>query len=203
MGKKTDNHNPEAKLALRRYFLRKYHNDTETHVFDCCQGGCVMWSTLRREFKIDSYWGVDEKPKKGRMKINSVRVVTQGIPHNVIDVDTYGSPWKHWDALLPHVCQPTTVYLTIGSTMMKGATDSVVLDALGCNFRKLKLPESFCRRLDEIGVKYVLAKGLCQNIIVEAVESVSTGNARYIGVHLQPQKVAHRADKTRRADTIS
>jgi len=187
MAKKTDNHNPEAKLKLRRYFLEKYHADGSARVFDCCQGGGVMWSTIRRTHPVASYWGVDVKPKKGRLKIDSIRVLQQGVSQNVIDIDTYGSPWKHWLAMLPKVTQPVTVFLTIGSTMMKGATDSAVMAALGCVFTTLTLPESFYGKLDEIGVNYALARGCGFATITEAVEVSSTGNARYIGVRLEPK----------------
>jgi len=187
MGKKTDNHNPEAKLKLRRYFLEKYHPDGSARVFDCCQGGGVMWGTIRRTHPVASYWGVDVKPKKGRLKIDSIRVLEQGLAQNIIDIDTYGSPWKHWFAMLQNVKQATTVFLTIGSTMFKGATDSSVLSALGCVFTSLKIPESFYGKLDEIGVKYSLAKGCNFVNIVEAVEVVSTGNARYIGIRIEPK----------------
>lgn len=188
MGKKTDNHNPEAKLKLRRHFLEKYHADGSAKVFDCCQGGGVMWTALRRTHPVSSYWGVDVKPKKGRVKIDSVRVLQQpGLKQDVIDIDTYGSPWKHWFAMLPHLKKPKTVFLTIGSTMFKGATDSAVLAALGCVFNRIKLPESFYGRLDEIGVNYCLARGYDFAIISEAVEVSSTGNARYIGIRLEPK----------------
>lgn len=187
MAKKTDNHNPEAKLKLRRYFLEKYHSDGSAKVFDCCQGGGVMWTALRRTHPVTSYWGVDVKPKKGRLKIDSVRVLQQGVSHDVIDIDTYGSPWKHWFAMLPKVTKPVTVFLTIGSTMFKGATDSSVLAALGCTFTQINLPKSFYGFLDEIGVNYCLAKGCDCATIAEAVEVSSTGNARYIGIRLEPK----------------
>src|SRR5262245_28997543 len=95
--------------------LRTYHEGDALHVFDACQGSGVLWSHLRREFVVASYWGVDQKAKAGRLKIDSVRLLEAGlIGQNVIDVDTYGAPWKHWEALLPFVQRPTTVFLTIG-----------------------------------------------------------------------------------------
>lgn len=68
MATKTDNHNPAAKLALRRHFLRKYHAVGEIRVIDCCQGSAKLWTQLRKEFEIKSYWGVDVKPKAGRLR---------------------------------------------------------------------------------------------------------------------------------------
>lgn len=198
---KTDNHNPGAKLALRKYFLEKYHADGAAKVFDCCQGGGVMWTALRETHPVASYWGVDVKPKKGRVKIDSVRVLQQGLTQTVIDIDTYGSPWKHWFALLSNLNGPKTVFLTIGSTMFKGATDGAVLAALGCVFTRLKLPETFYGRLDQIGVEHSLARGADHAILVEAVESVSTGNARYIGVRLEPKSDSQHVSDAGRQNT--
>src|ERR1700756_3921286 len=103
MGKKTDNFNLEAKLELRRYFLRGYHQQDPPNVFDACQGDGVIWATLRGEFKVGFYLPVDLKPKKGTPRVDSVRVLDQeGWTFDVIDVDTYGVPWKHWFAILKH-----------------------------------------------------------------------------------------------------
>jgi hypothetical protein len=91
--KKTDNHNPKAKLLLRRHFLDKYHADGNADVLDCCQAGGLLWKEIRKTHQIARYWGVDLKPKKGRLKIDSVRILQQsGWPQNVIDIDTYGEP---------------------------------------------------------------------------------------------------------------
>ena len=183
MATKTDNHNPSAKLELRRYFLSKYY-DAPTHVLDCWQGGGVMWSRLRQEFPVSSYWGLDLKPKKGRLKLDSVRVLAQpGWPQNVIDIDTYGSPWKHWSAMLPNVTKPITVFLTIGQWQM--GTDNNILRALGLD--GFRVPPGISVKLHSLGLVYLLAE--CRQYglqITEAVESLSDGSARYLGVRLTP-----------------
>lgn len=185
---KTDNHNPKVKLDLRRYFLRKYHADGLARVFDCCQGGGVMWDTLRQEFAIANYWGVDLKPKKGRLKIDSIRILSQGITEDVIDIDTYGSPWNHWMAVISKLQHSTTVFLTIGNqgqtAMQPGAHGGDLF---------MKFPPSTPQTLKgkylrENDVKLALAKCLKSATIIEAVEAVSDGNARYIGVRLEPMK---------------
>jgi hypothetical protein len=185
MAKKTDNHNPEAKLKLRRYFLEKYHADGSARVFDCCQGGGVMWSTIRRTHPVASYWGVDVKPKKGRLKIDSIRVLQQGVSQDVIDIDTYGSPWKHWLALLPKVNKPVTVFLT-----------SAFLGTLGCSLPSecktalgipTNTPPACAMKLYQLSVDILLSKAKDIVTIIEAVEVSSTGNARYIGVRLEPK----------------
>jgi len=186
---KTDNHNPKVKLDLRRYFLRKYHSVDLPTVFDCCQGSAVMWTTLQKEFAIKNYWGVDLKPKKGRLKIDSVRILSQGISENVIDVDTYGEPWKHWLALIEHVKQPTTVFLTIATIKMGGGGNITHESRQMLGIDQLpSLPQSFCGKLSSIIPRFMLAKAKDFVKIIEAVEAVSTGNARYIGVRLEPMK---------------
>lgn len=184
---KTDNHNPKVKLDLRRYFLNKYHADNPPRVFDCCQGGGVMWGTLQKEFSIANYWGVDLKPKKGRLKIDSVRILEQGISENVIDVDTYGEPWKHWLAMLPYIKKPMTVFLTI-ATIKIGGGGNITNEAkkeLGLD-RLTRLPQSFYGKLTRHVPGIMLARALDFAKITEAAEAVSAGNARYIGVHLEP-----------------
>jgi hypothetical protein len=186
--KKTDNHNLNAKLDLRRHFLRKYHAGGAA-VFDCCQGSGKLWSTLRHEFAGVTYWGVDVKPKKGRLKLDSVRVLQQpGWTEDVVDVDTYGSPWRHWSALLPNVTKSTTVFLTIGATMSVGSVDAYALAAMGLGFKRLPLPTSMRGKLSAFSLPYCLSVVRGHGLqIVEAIEAVSDGNARYVGVRISPK----------------
>lgn len=186
---KTDNHNPAAKLELRRHFLRRYHAGG-ADVLDCCQGSGLLWSQLRREFSVRSYWGLDVKPKRGRLKMDSVRVLAQpGWPQDVIDVDTYGTPWKHWLALLPNVTRPLSVFLTCGRVFTGGALplSGAEAEAIGAVFPSLRLPGAFTPVLCEIAVEHFLALPARHGLaVVEAVEAVSDGNARYLGVRLSP-----------------
>lgn len=189
---KTDNANLAGKLALRRHFLRTYHAAEPARVFDCCQGSGVIWKTLRAEFEIASYWGVDVKEKKGRLKIRSERVIGQrGMVENVIDVDTYGSPWRHWAAILPVVDRPITVFLTLGLVRMGGGgfIGNEALRALGLSFKRLELPASFQGRLGDLAASFLLALPYRHGLrIVEAREAPRAANARYIGVRMEPEK---------------
>lgn len=189
MGKKTDNYNLPAKIALRRHFLLRYHACGPIHVLDCCQGGGVIWQLLRREFDVDTYWGVDVKHKKGRLKIDSTRILSQaGWPQNVIDIDTYGSPWKHWEAMLPNVRKPTTVFLTIGLVAI-GDTPLTkeVKEAIGLG--DLEPPRAIVASLGTLAASYLLARCYDYDIMpLEAVEAhAAASHARYIGIRLAPQ----------------
>jgi hypothetical protein len=190
MAKKTDNANLGAKLELRRYFLRTYHVDEPIRVFECCQGSGVIWRELQKEFELASYWGVDVKPRKGRLKVDSSRVICQpGWTENVIDIDTYGQPWKHWEGMLPHVVRPISVFLTIGQVKagMGSPVSNACREALGLG--SLTIPPGIGCKLNEIAVSQLLTRCYAYALILtEAVEAVSHGNARYIGVRLEPIK---------------
>jgi len=197
MAKKTDNLNLEAKLELRRYFLSKYHPEPPD-VIDCCQGDGVIWKHLRSEFFVATYWGLDVKVKPGRLKLDSARALAQpGWPQNVVDIDTYGGPWKHWEAMLPNITRPTTVFLTRGYGGMMGVNLSAYeKQALGLG--GLKVPRTIMSHIAEMAVSYVLT-GVCDLVeIIEMMEatyvpslghpnSLANLSARYIGVRLEPK----------------
>ncbi|MFO7971118.1 MAG: hypothetical protein R6U40_05130 [Desulfobacterales bacterium] len=186
MVKKVDNANAQAKLDLRRYLLKKYHADP-VRVLDCCQGDGLLWGRLRQEFSVGHYWGVDIKAKKGRLSLDSSRILCQGdLDYDVIDIDTYGAPWKHWEALLPNISHAVTVFLTIGQWQM--GTSNEIKQALG--IRGLGVPPGICRKLHAISVSYCLARSYDYDIILQEVveASCAASHARYIGVRLEPQK---------------
>lgn len=184
MAKKVDNHNPVAKLALRRHFLRRYHSNGEIRVLDCCQGSARLWTQLRTEFPIATYWGVDLKRKAGRLQIDSQRILNQpGWRENVIDIDTYGSPWKHWFALLQHCDHDATVFLTVGHVAL-GGVDKTLLTALGLG--ALEVPAGIAVKLVTLGSAYCIGKCSESGFGVAEVAEVEnpSGSARYIGVRL-------------------
>jgi hypothetical protein len=187
-GTKTDNHNPAAKLALRRHFLRNHHAAGRIDVMDCFQATGRLWSVLKPEFAITSYWGVDVTPKKGRLQIDSQRILDQpGWTQNVVDLDAYGSPWKHWFSLVKFCAHPVTVFLTIGMVKMGGGNyDHALAPILGLNFKKLELPNSLGAKLHQLSIDAALSVALQKFTVVECQEAKSGGNCRYIGVHLVP-----------------
>lgn len=184
--KKTDNFDPRAKLQLRRYFLEKYHPPGTAKVLDCCMGSGLIWRELRRTWPVASYLGLDVKPKKGRLKIDSARYLeARGWDHDCIDIDTYGSPWRHWAHVCRNGCAEISVFLTIGLVRMGGggSMQTNVRETLGI---PKSTPPGIIGSLHEIAVSYCLTA--CYDygmMIVEAVEAESTGNARYIGVRLR------------------
>lgn len=182
---KTDNANLKSKLELRRHMLQRHHGDGDIRVFDCCQGSGVIWNRLRSDFALKSYWGVDVKSKKGRLKIDSRRVVCQpDLRCNVIDIDTYGMPWDHWLGLLPNISEPTTVFLTIGLVTMGGGS------ALSKSVRSsIEIPADwplspvFTEELVRVSVATFISMPAANGYrVVEAWESTRGARARYIAV---------------------
>lgn len=191
-GTKTDNHNPAAKLLLRRHFLTKYHAGKRPRVLDCFQGSGLLWLKLSREFELGSYWGVDLKPKKGRLKIDSSRILEQrGWEADVVDLDAYGSPWTHWRNLVRTFSgESVTVFLTIGMVKVGGGNfDRSVLDLTGCKFGELKLPKGLGVRLSDRAVEFAIADAAGAGLeAVEVQEAFPHARARYLGLQLVRKK---------------
>ncbi len=187
---KTDNDFLGAKLALRKYFLRKYHANEPPRVIDCCQGSGVIWNSLREQgFGTKSYWGLDVKPKKGRMQLESERVLEQqGWDADVIDVDTYGSPWKHWFALLRTKPEHgVTVFLTAAHiTIQGGVTSDAMKSAMDIKFPTLEIPTAIWARLQPIALIKCMLKAEDIGVkLVEVMEAPPGRTARYIGARIE------------------
>lgn len=188
--KRVDNHNAGAKLALRRHFLDKYHADGRFSVFDACQGSGTLWKELRPWYPCD-YWGVDLKPKPGRLEADSIRLLEAGVTADVIDVDAYGSPWRHYNALLPNVAAPVTVFLTEGMVWNGGLNvPAEILDATGLRLPTLQVPRALAvRTVMPDSWKYAISGARKHGLrVAEIVESMNKGgSARYFGVRLEPE----------------
>ncbi len=203
LSKKTDNKYLAPKLMLRRYFLTKYHQ-VPPRVLDCCQGSGKLWGTLLREFPVQTYWGLDKKPKKGRIAIDSERILASGQwVADVVDVDTYGSPWGHWFHLLRTGTGTITVFLTVGLVRVGGGgmMATVVKEVLGLaklepklahhKTGKVMIRASLLGKLHDFSVDYCLRQALSLGWqVIDAQEAFPSDKARYIGVRLQSVSAA-------------
>lgn len=188
--KKTDNASLAAKLAVRRYMLDRYHPDGQLDVMDCCQGSGVIWNRLLQEYDVLRYWGLDVKRRPGRLQVESSRVLAAGgWTANVVDVDTYGSPWRHWEALTSTLDHPATVFLTVGFVRIGGGhLSELAMNAMGLTPRMCKVaPPALLSRLSERSVLYSIAAHPEHVTIVEAVEGERSRNARYLGLRIEPK----------------
>ena len=184
--RKTDNGNLSDKLHLRRKVLDEYFGKKQFSVFDCCQGKQVIWKYLRREYKC-RYMGVDVKPEKGRLKIDSRRLLQiNADKFDVIDIDTYGSPVQHIKALLPLVKKRVILFLTYGQLRVGGGNyDHAIKKALGIPF---EIPNAIGVSLSFQYFDQILAGTISAGIkIVECIEAPRSRNARYLALVVAPQ----------------
>lgn len=179
-----DNKGLAEKIALRMHFLQRYH-EADAKVFDCCQGAGLVWKNIRLEVAVKSYWGVDLKPRKGKLTLNSIGVLSRKLSDNVIDIDTYGEPWEHWLTMLRNVNQPTTVFLTWTSLCEMGMSNRVKQFVFG---GQLQMPPSLYGKLWDYANAYLLTAPERHGLeIVECMESVNKTQSRYIGIHIRPR----------------
>lgn len=197
-----DNSKLFSKLKLRRHFLNMYHRgDSHPRVLDCCQGSGVIWDTLRKEFDIGNYLGVDLKAKTGRLTIDSKKLLTSDtLNYDIIDVDVYGQPWEHYEAALPHIKKPTTFFLTLGSAGVGYAPISKLvarrvdffLDKLEFQFGKTLIegqiiPPAIFKKVITLGIDYCLAEAWRYGLrVINLMESSAGPTAQYFGVRVEP-----------------
>ena len=182
MATKTDNHNLELKLRIRRQLLDQYGCSV---VFDACRGSGEIWGRLRKEYEC-RYQGVDVKPMRGRVSIRSERLLAlPGWTYDVIDIDTYGSPWRHWSAMLPNVQRDCTVFLTIGRLNISN-TPKEIKGTMGL---PKSTPLGIMVKLWDLGAQYLLAQAGQHDIIIDRAISARSGNVQYIGLRLKKAPV--------------
>ena len=183
-----DNSNLASKLALRRYFLDKYHSKDSILVLDCCCGSRVIWDNLSQDYRVIEYLPLDVKRDTKSIHMDSVRFIRDlAWHHNIVDVDTYGSPWKHWLALIRKIHRPTSVFLTVFGHVCIGVDRSSLTESLG--LAPLKVPIAILLKLAPMAINALLfsASKYCTLTEVAEIES-GNANIRYLGVHLLPQK---------------
>lgn len=180
----ADNSHLGWKLVLRRAMLAAHHPDP-VDVLDCCQGKGLLWQQLRQEVAVRSYWGLDTKPKKGRLRVDSARILEGGRwSQNVLDVDTWGSPWRHWVAALPHIRRPTTLFLTIGYA--GPGTDLTLLGVLG--IERLGVPKSIRSQVQPLAEDVLLWLPERHGLRWVDALAINHPKVRYLGIHLAPER---------------
>lgn len=108
----------------------------------------------------------------------------------IVDIDTYGSPWRHYYALLPNIHKPTTIFLTNGLIkIMGGNVSKEEKEAIWINFKTVNPPQALIVKACKKSISYCFARCYDYNIIIiEAMEAVSYGNAKYYGLRLEVKK---------------
>jgi hypothetical protein len=193
---KTDNHNPDAKLALRRFVLNEL-SAPSLDVLDACQGSGLLWSRLRQEYPVSSYLGLDVKRRRGGIVLKSERYLARpGWTHNVIDIDTYGAPWTQWFAML-HTLEPertVAVFLTIGNTKT-GVRPLSVDEKRALGLQDLQhLPIMLSGRLCSIAVDACLTSTYGHSILSAWEAPNDRLTARYIGLIIKGRNQTNEMD---------
>lgn len=189
MRRQTDNTSPSNKLELRRYFLNKYHRD-DFRVFDACSGEGLLWSRLRQEYRCQ-YFGVDIKKFPGKLKVDSVRLLKiPGWKYDVIDIDTYGWPWKHWLEIIKNGRADVTVFLTSGSYRFGPGVGGIKYAGIVFpKWKSLNPPVDLLHRFDDYGFYKMLAEAYNYGWKIKEVQIIERAkgglNLRYIGIRLE------------------
>lgn len=184
-----DNGNLDSKMALRRSFLRQHPKEGKPRirVFDACQVEGVMWGQLRSEFAC-SYVGVDVKPKRGRLRVDSALLLERpGWRYDVVDIDTYGQPWRHWSAVMRNGSGTMTVFLTIGEAAAgpRAPLSEDGLAALGLAKLKDVLPYGILHQLNDLVLDHIVARAELYGWTIERFAESPRGlKARYVGVRM-------------------
>ena len=185
---KTDNHNLRAKLELRRRVLDAFTLKAKAplSVLDCFSGEEVIWSTLRKEYSLQEYLALDVKPKRGRLKMDSLRYLqNQSWRHDVIDLDAYGSPWAHFIEVCKRVAVLKTqfaVFLTVGNSIMKNQPAQGLAIA-GITF---PVPPGISGQLADLVLMHCLAEPLRAGLQIQQIIEAANpgGSARYLGMQI-------------------
>jgi hypothetical protein len=143
-----------------------------------------IWKILRSEFDCE-YWGGDVKEKKGRIKINSERILAlEGFDADAIDIDTYGRPWRHFLASLPNVKKRTIYFLTIGIIKIGGGKLQTEELKFLPNFGEIKMPQKIIADLRQFAEMKILLSiekyGL--KIIEAKVIEPENSHVKYVGL---------------------
>lgn len=199
-GVKTDNALLAPKLALRREALAKIKGPID--VLDCCAGYGVLWSHLRREFKIDRYFACDEQVRPGALKMDSLRLLdSQPIRWNVIDIDTYGYPVAHLLTAARKITKRTTFFLTWGVVGTRGsAMDTVTAACMGINFR---VRPGLWQQITGHMLGFVLKEITKICILSDMREAFPQVNARYISLVLEPKGMARRKQAAKAGGSVN
>ena len=191
MSTKTDNGNIESKLVLRRHFLELYHAGSRPSVLDCCAGEQKIWKALRETYDVN-YLGLDKKGISGTLKMDSVDYLRRGHGSlfDVVDIDTYGSPFRHLAAFVRYMKKPATVFLTFGAKGV-GRVHGEALTALGIDY---PLPVAIAIAVVEERLGDVIGGMVHPHVCEYAMES-SPGESvcrptRYVGLRIAPHDCA-------------
>ena len=187
---KTDNRSLDYKLQLRRHTLDQARLG-ELRVLDLCAGEGAIWRGLRGRLKLADYVPVDLAPRLPGTQVGDVTddrflAAFDLSRFNVVDIDTYGEPWKPWRYIYERLTRKTAVFLTHGAVSSPGGSNisKFVLERLGIPL-DWKIPLK--RELSLFAARYLLLAP-SSTARITAGWKVCLQNVTYYGLICIPQK---------------
>lgn len=156
-------------------------------VLDCCMGPGLIWQEIRKQQPVEEYMGLDLKPQRGGLRMDSRRYCKSPAVarHSVIDIDTYGAPWEHYFAAADRIRSRWLVFLTIGQVMM-GTQWLAVDDIIGRRFADM--PQMLRAKIAQSNAPHLLAYPNKCGMVLEWHEITRHKNAVYAAMIWKPQE---------------
>lgn len=119
------------------------------NVLDCTAGYGVLWESLKKNFDINSYYPLDKQKRPKALKLDSKRFLKSAdlSRFNVIDIDTYGSCFEHYQLLMKNKSCPSNLAIFLTDILVKicgGNVSNKVLESQGIYFA---LPKPFSEKV--------------------------------------------------------
>jgi len=182
---KTDNRRLDLKVQLRRHTLDQAQLGA-IRVLELCAGEGAVWRTMRRHVKVADYVPVDIAPRlpgtlKGDVMDERFLSAFDLSRFTVIDIDTYGEPWKPWRHVFERLTRKTVVFLTHGTVSSPAGAR---ISEFACEI--LGIPKSWeIPRKQELALfaaRYMLLAGEGAVCSIRKGWKVSLENVSYYGL---------------------
>jgi len=182
---KVDNAFLCTKVNLRRNVIKKHFNKSSFNILNCCAAKNKVWRSLD-EFYNTSIIHLDLNPQfDGVIKCDANDYVQNNdlSKFDIIDIDTYGSPWDIFFNSIKSCTGTTVFFLTWGRTE-KNLFNVPNIIKQTFNFPKSskKGRNPLCKYMEK-NITSLLVRGYENGIFIKDVyEGFPQGNARYFGL---------------------
>lgn len=190
--KKTDNKQIDMKLELREQVLRRA-GVKACRVLDLFAGRGEIWTAMRSRIKVVRYVPCDKTPRmpgtiRGDSTDERFLAAFDMRNFNVVDIDTYGEPWRPYRLLAERVVHPTVFFLTHGEVSGLGGcnTSAFVLETLGIP-KNWPIPQKI--GLARYAARIMTSKPL-SNVRLAWGNRVSVSNVNYLGILIERKEEA-------------
>jgi hypothetical protein len=156
-----DNRIINTKVNDRLEFIQLLGRE-KIHVLDCCAGDGYLWRSVSGLFGGEvERLAFDLKAGKGRYRLDSRRFLSTGnlSRFDVIDIDTYGSPYEHLFAAFGNPTLADTVVVFFTDILVRiggGSIQKKALEMVGLSFPGATLPKCFTAEIVRYTRSYVL-----------------------------------------------